>query len=101
MKVKSCRASGPADRLRLLSALRIRQPCGALQLIPVEAAAIDGALKRFEQHHAEKLPISEALQPDVTEEPEILTVAGVSSLQREGGGRGQEVNYQEGEEEKH
>ncbi len=37
----------------------------ALQLVPVEGLAVNGALYRLEKHQRKQLPVSEALQPDM------------------------------------
>src|SRR5512146_3519604 len=39
--------------------------CPALEFVPSEAFAIDGALQSLYQHHGEELAIGEALEPDV------------------------------------
>src|SRR5271157_2551790 len=59
--------------------------CGALDLVPVEGLAVDGADEGLEEDDGEDLPVGEALQPDVKEEPAVALVGGVAALQREGG----------------
>ena len=44
---------------------------GAFELVPVEGLAVDGTLYRLEQDNREKLAVSEALDPDVEEQPAI------------------------------
>ena len=57
---------------------------GALDLVPVEGLAVDGALERLEQHDREDLAVGEALQPDVEEQPAVALVGGMTALQAEG-----------------
>ncbi len=72
---------------------------GALELVPVEGLAVDGALHGLEQHDGEDLAIGEALNPDVEEQPGVALAGGVLPFEREGEGGGGEVDEQEGEEE--
>jgi hypothetical protein len=55
----------------------------ALNLVPVERLAVDGALQRLEEDDGKELPVGEALQPDVEEQPAVALVGGVFALQRE------------------
>ena len=71
---------------------------GALDLVPVEGLAVDGALERLEEHDGEDLAVGEALQPDVEEQPAVAFVGGMAALQAEGDRRGDEVDEQEAEE---
>src|SRR5580692_4434235 len=71
----------------------------AFQLVPVEGPSIDGSFHRLEKHQRKQLPIGEALQPDVKQQPSIAFVRGVLSFQTEGQGRRDEVDDQKGEEE--
>ena len=66
----------------------------ALDLVPVERLAVDGALESFGEHDGEDLAISKALQPDVKEQPAVAFVGGVASFEAEGDGRGNEVDEQ-------
>ena len=74
---------------------------GALDFVPVEGLAVDGALERLEQHDGEKLAVGEALQPDVEEQPAVALVGGVTPLQAEGHRGGDEVDEQEAKEVDH
>ena len=69
---------------------------GAFDLVPVEGSAVDGALDGLEQHDGEDLPVGEALQPDVEEQPAVALVGGVTAFEREGEGRGDEVDDEKG-----
>ena len=71
---------------------------GALDLVPVEGLAVDGALEGLEEHDGEDLAVGEALQPDVEEQPAVALVGGMAALQAEGDRRGDEVDEQEAEE---
>ena len=71
---------------------------GALDLVPVEGLAVDGALEGLEEHDGKHLAVGEALQPDVEEQPAVAFVGGMAALQAEGDRRGDEVDEQEAEE---
>src|ERR1700733_14440437 len=75
--------------------------CGALDLVPVEGLAVDGALERFEEHDGEYLAVGKALQPDMEEQPAVAFVGGVTTLERECRRRGDEVDDEETEEVNH
>ena len=72
---------------------------GALELVPVEGLAVDGALHGLEQDPGEELAIGEALDPDVEEQPGVAFAGGVFALEREGECGGGEVDDEEREEE--
>ena len=44
---------------------------GALDLVPVEGLAVDGAEKRFEEDDREYLAVGKALQPNVEQKPAV------------------------------
>ena len=71
---------------------------GALDLVPVEGLAVDGALEGLEEHDGEDLAVGEALQPDVEEQPAVALVGGWRRSRLEGDRRGDEVDEQEAEE---
>ena len=81
------------QRLGLLAHLR-----GALDFVPREGLAVDGALDGAEQDHRKHLAVGEALQPDVEQQPLVALVGGVRALKTECDGRGDEVDDQEAEE---
>ncbi len=68
--------------------------CGALEFVPIEGFAVDGALDRLEQNDGEDLAVSESLQPDVEEQPSVALVGGVAALQRKAMARGDKVDEQ-------
>ncbi len=72
---------------------------GALELVPAEALAVDGALDRAEQHPGKELAVGEALNPDVEEQPGIALAGWVFALEHEGQCGCSEVDEQEGAEE--
>lgn len=76
-----------------------RHHCSAFKFVPVEGFAVDGSLDGFEEDDGEDLAVGEALDPDVDEEPGVAFAGGVFALEREGEGRGEEVDDQEGREE--
>ena len=47
---------------------------GALDFVPVEGLAVDGAEKRFEKHDRKYLAVGETLQPDMKEKPTVTFV---------------------------
>ena len=73
--------------------------CGAVELVPGEGLAVDGALQGLEEDDGENLAVGEALDPDVEEEPSVALVGGVAALQREGQRGGNEVEKQEAHKE--
>lgn len=72
---------------------------GALQFVPVEGLAVDGALQGFEEDDREDLAVGKALDPDMDEKPEVALAGGVFAPMGEGQGGGGEVDDQKGEEE--
>lgn len=76
-----------------------RHHCSAFKFVPVEGFAVDGSLDGLEEDDGEDLAVGEALDPDVDEEPGVAFAGGVFALEREGEGRGEEVDDQEGREE--
>src|SRR5271157_2051190 len=58
----------------------------ALQFVPGESAAFHRALEGLNQHDGKQLPVSEALQPDVSQQQEVAFSAGLLPLQRKGNG---------------
>ncbi len=69
---------------------------GAFEFVPVEGFAVDGAFHGLEEDIAEELAVSEALYPDVDQEPGVAFAGGVFALEEEGEGGGGEVDEQEG-----
>src|SRR3954467_12721332 len=74
---------GFAYGLGMLMLVGVGEAGGAFEFVPVEAAAVNSALQRLEQHHAEELAIGKALQPDIPEQPDVFAMVGVAPLQRE------------------
>ena len=72
---------------------------GAFEFVPVEGFAVDGSLDGLEEDDGEDLAVGEALDPDVDEEPSVAFAGGVFAFEREGEGRGEEVDDEEGCEE--
>src|SRR5579875_1754771 len=68
------------------------------QLVPVKGFAVDRALYGLQQNVTEELPIREALDPDMDQEPGVARAGGVFALEQEGEGRGCEIDKKEGEE---
>src|SRR5579883_1427308 len=74
---------------------RLADAGSALNLVPGEAPAFDGALKRLEQHQRKQLAIGEALQPNVAEEEKVAATAGLPSLEGEGDRGSDKVDHHE------
>jgi len=72
---------------------------GAFEFVPVEGFAVDGPLDGLEEDDGEDLAVGEALDPDVDEEPGVAFAGGMFALEREGEGRGEEVDDEKGGEE--
>jgi hypothetical protein len=73
---------------------------GALQFVPGEGSALDGALQGAEQNEGKDLAIGEALQPHLAEQPSVFAGFGLAALQGEGDRRSEEINHQERDEER-
>ena len=71
---------------------------GALEFVPVEGFAVDGALEGLEQDDGEDLAIGEALEPDVEEQPTVALVGRVAAFEAKGDGGRDEIDQQEGAE---
>ena len=56
--------------------------CCALQLVPGKLASFERALQGLEQHDRKQLPVGEALQPDLAEQPGIFFVVGAAPFER-------------------
>ena len=93
---RNIRISGLGARSNLFCLLRHLR-C-ALDLVPIEGAAVDSALDGLEQHDRKDLPIGEALQPDVEEQPAVATVRRVLPFERESERRSDEIDDEEGRE---
>lgn len=70
---------------------------GALQFVPVEGFAVDGALESLEQNNREQLAVGKSLQPYVPEQPAVSLVGGMPAFQAEGHRRSDEIDQQEAE----
>src|SRR5260370_17172719 len=70
---------------------------GALQLVPGEGLAVNGALHGLEQHRGEELAVGEALQPEMEEQLQVfpLALTVLTALQQEGQRGSDEINGQE------
>src|SRR5690348_10081853 len=69
-----------------------------LDLLPVERPPFQRALDRPEQHDREQLPVREALQPDVEQQPPVSTIRRMPPLQAERQHRRDEVDDQKRQE---
>src|SRR5271154_6780281 len=72
---------------------------GAVELVPGEGLAVDGALDGLEEDDREDLAIAEALDPDVEEQPAVTLAGRVLALEGERQCRGDEVDHHKGQEE--
>ena len=72
------RASHYSDSLLDLHRLPSTHGRRSIQLVPGEMPALKRALDRLEQHHREQLPICEALQPHVTQQPHVALATGAA-----------------------
>src|SRR3954469_5187296 len=75
--------------------VELAHPRGALELVPVERPPVERELERLEQDYGEELPIGEALQPHLRQQPEIFLRRGLAALEREGDSRRHKIDQQE------
>src|SRR5580698_8299391 len=73
--------------------------CCPIEFVPREWTPLDGTLQSTEQDQREYLAIGKALQPDLAEQPCVLTSFGLATLQCKSQGRSEEINDQERSEE--
>ena len=65
---------------------------GALEFVPGEGTALNGALQGLDQDYGKELPVREALKPDLAKKPAVLARLGVTAFESEGNRRCQQVN---------
>ena len=63
--------------------MALRHSGGALQLVPREWLAVDGALHRLGQHSGKKLAVRKSLQPQVQQQLRVFSCAFHAALQQE------------------